>query len=184
MPGLTEEAKTYAERLFQFSNIGALSRKDVYKALAQPAKKHNVTFTKDALEEIFCLTEGYPYFVQEWGYNTWNYADRNSISSLHVKNATTQVIRRLDENFFRVRFDRLTVGEQNFLRTMAEKHSNSIQTSEIANMLGSTIYKIGPVRAKLIKKGMIYSPLYGEVAFTVPLFSDFMKRMIPHLKPK
>ncbi len=179
-PALAGEAKTYAERLFQFPNIGPLSQEDVYKALEDPIKEYKVKFTKQALEEIFRLTEGYPYFVQEWGYKSWNQADRSPITLEHVHASTPDVIRRLDENFFRVRFDRLTPSEKSFLRAMAEIDSTSKQTSDIAELLGFKIQQVGPVRAKLIKKGMIYSPSFGDIAYTVPLFGDFMKRAIPN----
>jgi Cdc6-like AAA superfamily ATPase len=180
LPGLVGEAKTYAERLFQFPYIGPLSEQDVYKALQEPLKAYDAKFDEQALKEIFHLTEGYPYFVQEWGYQSWNRADSSPITLQHVKDSTQEVIERLDNNFFRVRFERLTPSEKNFLRAMAELNSNSTSTSEIAIKLGFKIHQIGPVRASLIKKGMIYSPVYGDVAFTVPLFGDFMKRAMPY----
>lgn len=179
LPGLAGEAKTYAERLFQFPDIGPLTEKEVFKALAEPVKACGVKFEKSALEEIFRLTEGYPYFVQEWGYQCWNHAERSPITLKHVQDSTPDVICRLDQNFFRVRFDRLTPSERNFLRAMAELESVSKLTSGIAAKLKFNVQQVGPVRAKLIKKGMIYSPAYGEVAFTVPLFGDFMKRAMP-----
>jgi hypothetical protein len=184
LPGLAGEAKTYAERLFQFPGIGPLTEKDVYKALQEPVKKYGVKFEKFALEEIFHLTEGYPYFVQEWGYQSWNHADHSPITLQHVKDSTSNVIRRLDQNFFRVRFDRLTPSERNFLRAMAELETCSKSTSDIAAKLKVKIHQVGPVRAKLIKKGMIYSPAYGEIAFTVPLFGDFMKRVMPSFESR
>lgn len=184
LPGLTGEAKTYAERLFQFPDIGPLTEKDVYKALQEPVKEYDVKFEESALEEIFHLTEGYPYFVQERGYQSWNHADHSPITLQHIQDSTPDVIRRLDQNFFRVRFDRLTPSERNFLRAMSELNTNSKSTSEIAEKLKFKIHQIGPVRAKLIRKGMIYSPAYGEVAFTVPLFGDFMKRVMPNSKQK
>lgn len=184
LPALAGEAKTYAERLFQFPEIGPLSAKDVYMGLQEPVKKCGVKFAKTALEEIFHLTEGYPYFVQEWGYQSWNHANRSPINFQHVQNATPDVIRRLDNNFFRVRFDRLTPSERHFLRAMAELDARSKSTSDIAAKLGFKIHQVCPVRAKLIKKGMIFSPSYGEIAFTVPLFGEFMKRAIPSFKVK
>ncbi|MGE3919819.1 MAG: AAA family ATPase [Gammaproteobacteria bacterium] len=184
LPALVGEAKTYAERLFQFRDIGPLSKKDVSKALQEPVKAYKVSFTEDALAEIFRLTEGYPYFVQEWGYQSWNHAVSSPITLNNIQDSTSDVIRRLDENFFRVRFDRLTQSEKNFLRAMAELKSNSKLTSEIAEKLGFKIQQISTVRANLIKKGMIYSPSYGEIAFTVPFFSDYMKRVMPNFSKK
>ncbi|MCX6975534.1 MAG: ATP-binding protein, partial [Verrucomicrobia bacterium] len=133
---------------------------------------------------IHRLTKGYPYFLQEWGYQTWNLAEASPITIEAVQVATGAVIPRLDQNFFRVRFDRLTPGEKNFLRAMAEMGPGAHRTGDIAAALGVKVTSIGPVRSKLIKKGMIYSPAYGDMAFTVPLFDDFMKRAMPDFQPK
>ena len=179
LPALAGDAKSYAERLFSFPNVGALSETDAAKALQDPAQAVGVMFEPDALGEVYRLTKGYPYFVQEWGYQAWNHAPSSPITLDTVVAATTTVIRRLDENFFRVRYDRLTPGEKNFLRAMAEVGAGPHRTGDIADALGVKISSLGPVRAKLIKKGMIYSPAHGEIAFTVPLFDEFMVRAIP-----
>lgn len=179
LPALAGESKSYAERLFQFPNIGPLSKDDVDKALQDPVKIEGVQFTSDALNEVFRLTHGYPYFLQEWGYQAWNHANEPVISLTIIKESTSDVIRRLDENFFRVRFDRLTPGEKNYLRAMAQLGSEAYRSGDIAAILGVKVSSLGPVRAKLIKKGMIYSPTHGDMAFTVPLFDDFMRRIIP-----
>ena len=179
LPAFVGESKTYAERLFSFPDVGPLSEEDVEKALQTPVSAIDVRFTKSALKEIFHLTEGYPYFVQEWGYQAWNHATRSPISIKDINESTTDVIRRLDENFFRVRFDRLTPSERDFLRAMADLNQGPKRTSDIAKKMGMEINQIGPVRAKLIKKGMIYSPAYGEIDFSVPLFGEFMKRVMP-----
>ena len=100
-----------------------------------------------------------------------------------VQNATAAVIPRLDQNFFRVRFDRLTPSEKNFLRGMAELGPGAQRTGDVAAIFGVKVTSLGPVRAKLIKKGMIYSPAHGDMAFTVPLFNEFMVRAIPEFKP-
>jgi hypothetical protein len=182
LPGLAGEAKSYAERLFSFPNIGALSADDVAKALHDPAKAAGVVFEPAALYEVFRLTKGYPYFVQEWGYQAWNLAASSPITKQIVKDATATVIPRLDQNFFRVRYDRLTPSEKNFLRAMAELGPGAQRTGDIADSLKVKITSLGPVRAKLIKKGMIYSPAHGDMAFTVPLFDEFMVRAIPKFK--
>jgi hypothetical protein len=183
LPGLAGEAKSYAERLFSFPDIGALSGPDVAKALRDPAKAVGVTFESSALDEIFRHTKGYPYFVQEWGYQTWNLAASSPITVRTVRDATAVVIPRLDQNFFRVRYDRLPPGEKNFLRAMAELGPGAQRTGDIADQLRVKVTSLGPVRAKLIKKGMIFSPGHGEMAFTVPLFDQFMMRAIPKFKP-
>lgn len=183
LPGLAGESKSYAERLFSFPDVGALSESDAAKALRDPAKAAGVEFEPKALKEVFRLTKGYPYFLQEWGYQAWNLAAASPITLAVVQKATTSVIKRLDQNFFRVRFDRLTPSEKNFLRAMAELGPAAHRTGDIADKLGVKINSLGPVRAKLIKKGMIYSPAHGDMAFTVPLFDEFMIRAMPNLRP-
>jgi len=182
LPGLAGESKSYAERLFSFPDIGALSEEDTAKALREPAHAAGVDFKPNALKEIFRLTRGYPYFLQEWGYQAWNLATASQITLEVVEAATTKVIPRLDQNFFRVRFDRLTPSEKNFLRAMAELGPGAHRTGDIADTLGVKITGLGPVRAKLIKKGMIYSPAHGDMAFTVLLFDEFMIRAMPSFK--
>jgi hypothetical protein len=183
LPGLAGEAKSYAERLFDFPDIGALSEEDAGKALQAPAHAVGVDFESAALAEVFRLTKGYPYFVQEWGYQAWNLAASSPITVEIVREATAIVTSRLDQNFFRVRFDRLTPSERNFLRAMAALGTGACRTGDIADMLNVKVTSLGPVRAKLIKKGMIFSPAHGEMAFTVPLFDKFMIRTIPNFAP-
>jgi hypothetical protein len=183
LPGLAGEAKSYAERLFAFPVIGALSAEDCAKALREPAQAIGVDFKPDALGEIFRLTKGYPYFLQEWGYMSWNLATASPIDLEAVERATAAAIPRLDQNFFRVRFDRLTPGEKSFLRAMAELGPGPQHTGDIANALGKKVTGLAQVRARLIKKGMLYSPAYGDLAFTVPLFDEFMIRAIPKFAP-
>jgi hypothetical protein len=184
LPGLAGESKSYAERLFAFPDIGALSEADANQAISEPAAQEGVTLTAAALTETYRLTRGYPYFIQEWGYQMWNLAVSSPIELELVQSAAEAVVKRLDQNFFRVRFDRLTPGEKNFLRAMAQLGSGAIRSGDIANCLGVKVNSIGPVRSKLIKKGMVYSPAYGDIAFTVPLFDEFMKRAIPHFNAK
>lgn len=182
LPGLAGESKSYAERLFSFPDIGALSEDDAAKALREPALAAGVIFEAAALEEIFRLTKGYPYFLQEWGYQSWNLAMASPITLQIVQEATAVVIPRLDKNFFRVRFDRLIPSEKRFLRAMAEFGPGAHRTGDIAEVLDVKISSLGPLRGRLIRKGMIYSPAYGDMAFTVPLFDEFMIRAIPELK--
>jgi hypothetical protein len=179
LPGLAGESKTYAERLFNFPQIGALSATDTKKALQEPAKAEGAKFTADALKEIFRLTKGYPYFIQEWGYQAWNFAAKSPITFEDVSKATAKVKERLDENFFKVRFDRVTPKEKQYLRAMAELGEGPYKAADIAAQFNKTSSGLGPVRAGLIKKGMVYSPQYGYMAFTVPLFAEFMRRIMP-----
>src|SRR5262249_6702272 len=134
--------------------------------------------------EILKVTEKYPYFLQEWGYQSWKMADSSPISFPVVKKAGEEAIKRLDKNFFRVRFDRLTPRERDYLRAMAELGTGPHRSGDIAEMLGIEVQKAAPFRGSLIRKGMIYSPSHGNTEFTVPLFVDFMKRNmeLPHYK--
>ena len=184
LPGLAGESKSYAERLFSFPDIGPLSEADAAKALQDPVTAVGVEFEEAALAEIFRLTQGYPYFLQEWGYQSWNHTLNSPITLQDVHNATVKVVPRLDANFFRVRFNRLTPSEKNYLRAMAELGPEPHRSSDIASLLGVKVTGLGPVRAKLIKKGMIYSPTHGDMAFTVPLFDEFMRRAIPEFQAR
>ncbi|MDR3229024.1 MAG: ATP-binding protein [Puniceicoccales bacterium] len=179
LPGLAGASKTYAERLFNFPQLGALSAEDSAKAIQEPAAAAGVAVGKNALREIYRKTCGYPYFLQEWGYQAWNFASGKTITLDAVSRASARVVERLDQSFFRVRFDRLTTGEKNFLRAMADADTAPLRTGVVAEKLGVPLGRLGPVRASLIKKSMIYSPAYGELAYTVPLFGEFMRRAIP-----
>ncbi|MDP1635438.1 MAG: ATP-binding protein [Gallionellaceae bacterium] len=179
LPGLAGESKSYAERLFSFPDIGALPESDAIKALRDPIAEAGEAIDPDALHEIYRLTRGYPYFLQEWGYQAWNQAVASPISLRIVQETSDLVSRRLDENFFRVRFDRLTPREKKYLRAMAELGAGPYRTGDVADKLGVKINTLGPLRASLIKKGMVYSPSHGDMAFTVPLFDEFMRRAMP-----
>ncbi|MFZ1983245.1 MAG: ATP-binding protein [Desulfatitalea sp.] len=183
LPGMAGESKSYAERLFNFPDIGPLSETESAKAIKEPIEAAGEAIEAAALQGIFRLTQGYPYFLQEWGYQAWNHAESSPITGRIVKETTRLVEQRLDENFFRVRFNRLTPREKTYLRTMAQLGAGSYRTADIADALGVKITTLGPVRASLIKKGMIYSPAHGDMAFTVPLFAEFMRRTIPEFKP-
>jgi hypothetical protein len=173
------ESKSYAERLFSFPDVGPLTEADANKALREPIVAAGESIKAEALRGIYRVTKGYPYFLQEWGYQAWNHATVSPISLKVVKKSSETVSRRLDENFFRVRFDRLTPREKTYLRAMAELGPGPYRSSDIADKLGATINTLGPVRAHLIKKGMVYSPSHGDMAFTVPLFDEFMRRAVP-----
>lgn len=179
LPGLAGESKSYAERLFSFPDIGPLPAPFAAQALQEPVKALGVEFEDAALDEVFRLTRGYPYFLQEWGYQAWNHATHSPITLQDIHATTEKVSQRLDKNFFRVRFDRLTPSEKNYLRAMAELGVGPYRTSDIAAVLNVKVTSLGPVRAKLIKKGMIYSPTHGNMAYTVPLFAEFMRSVIP-----
>jgi GTPase SAR1 family protein len=177
--GLAGRSKSYAERLFEYPVVGALSRLDAVRALVEPVRDEGVSFTDAALDEIMRLTEGYPYFLQEWGYQSWNLAADSTIDLDVVDVATREALRRLDQSFFRVRLDRLTPREKVYLRAMAELGPGPHRSGDIAERMGAAVASVAPLRGGLIKKGMIYSPTHGDTAFTVPLFDQFMRRTIP-----
>lgn len=178
LPGLVGDAKSYAERLFEFPQIGSLERTDARDVLELPVREQGVRFETHALERILDITQGYPYFLQEWGYEVWNVAPTSPITVGDVERATPLVRQRLDANFFLVRFDRLTPGEKTYLRGMAELGPGPHRSGDIAAQLGVPVESVGPRRARLIHKGMIYSPAYGDTAFTVPMFDDFLRRTV------
>jgi hypothetical protein len=172
------KAKTYAERLFEFLKIGQLERQSAIQAIVVPAKKLNVQYEEAALEEILLQTEGYAYFLQEWGKHAWDIATSSPITKEDAKRATEQALNELDASFFRVRFDQLTPMQKRYLRAMAELGPGPFGSGEIATMLGKRVTDLAPLRGELISRGLIYSPSHGETAFTVPLFDAFMRRMI------
>ncbi|MGB1260554.1 MAG: AAA family ATPase [Akkermansiaceae bacterium] len=179
LTGQMGKAKSYAERLFDFPFIGALEPDEARLALSLPAEEENVEFSPPALEYLVQQTQGYPYFLQEWGKHAWDVADESPITLSDCQQATITAIAALDASFFRVRFDRLTPSEKRYLRAMAELGAGPHRSGDIADMLERKSSSLAPTRAKLIHKGMIWSPSHGDTAFTVPLFDQYMKRIMP-----
>lgn len=177
--GRMGEAKSYAERLFDFPEIGPLSPSDATAAIARPIQSEKADIQDGAVNLIIEKTKGYPYFLQEWGKQTWDIAPSSPITPHDVASATDEAVAALDESFFRVRFDRLTPAEKRYLRAMAELGAGPHRSGDIADQLGRLVNSLGPIRASLIGKGMIWSPTHGDTAFTVPLFDEFMKRIMP-----
>jgi hypothetical protein len=180
---LTGRSKSYAERLFNFPEVGPLKPHDARNALQSPVSKKDVVFADNALNEVIRETQGYPYFLQQWGYEAWNIASGSPITLGDIREATKSAIVNLDQSFFRVRFDRLTPREKDYLRALAALGSGNQRSGEIADSLGVKAQSVAPLRSGLIKKGMIYSPAHGDTTFTVPLFDAFMLRMMPTEKP-
>lgn len=176
--GLAGRSKSYAERLFTFPKIGVLDEAAARQALEIPVIAKGVSFTPDAVAAVLEKTARYPYFLQQWGYETWNMAAISPINANDVRVATARAIAQLDESFFRVRFDRLTKREKDFLFAMVNVGGDQQRSGDIAEKLGVKTRSIGPLRSSLIRKGMIYSPAHGDNAFTVPLFDDFLRRQI------
>ncbi len=177
--GRMGRAKSYAERLFDFPSIGPLPPEAARQALLAPTREQGVDITAEALDRLVSETQGYPYFVQQWGKHAWDVADASPIDMSDVDVASAAAIAALDESFFRVRFDRLAPAEKRYLRAMAELGPGPHRSGDIAESLGRRVTAFGPTRNKLITKGMIWSPDHGDTAFTVPLFDAFMKRIMP-----
>jgi hypothetical protein len=177
--GRMGRAKSYAERLFDFPEIGPLDESEAKFAISKPLADLGVQADEDALEQIVQDTRGYPYFIQEWGKHSWDVADGSPITLADVKRSSSEAIAAMDESFFRVRFDRLTPVEKRYLRAMAEIGPGPHRSGDIALKLGRKVSSLGPTRSQLISKGMIWSPSHGDTAFTVPLFDEFMRRIMP-----
>ena len=177
--GRMGRAKSYAERLFDFPTVGPLSPDDARAAIAKPAEDEGVQVTEEALDSIVTATKGYPYFIQEWGKHAWDAAQETPITEQDVQRGAETTIAALDESFFRVRFDRLTPLEKRYLRAMAELGPGPHRSGAVADTLGREVSALAPTRSQLISKGMIWSPNHGDTAFTVPLFDEFMCRIMP-----
>lgn len=180
--GKIGDSKSYAERLFDFPEIGELPADEARRALAEPAREQGVLYEPAALDEIVRVTRGYPFFLQEWGYQAWNAGADSPIGTADVQRAGEAAIARLDQSFFRMRLDRLTPAERRYLRAMAELGPGPHRSGDIAQAMGKKITTVGPLRAKLIAKGMVYPPAHGDTAFTVPLFDEYLKRAMPFEK--
>ncbi len=179
LPGQMGNAKSYAERLFDFPEIGPLSDSAARQAIVNPLTAEGVEIDADALDGILAATKGYPYFLQEWGKHAWDAALRSPITRADVERASGNAIAALDESFFRVRFDRLTPSEKRYLRAMAELGPGPHRSGEIARVLAKAVTAVALTRANLIAKGMVWSREHGDTGFTVPLFDTFMQRIMP-----
>jgi len=178
LPGRMGRAKSYAERLFDFPEVGPLNATAARLAIIKPAHAQGVDFTEPAVAALVAKTQGYPYFLQEWGKHAWDHATSSPIRREDVVAASGTAIAALDESFFRVRFDRLTPAEKRYLRAMAALGPGPHRSGDIAEQLHRKVTSLGPTRAQLIDKGMVWSPNHGDTAFTVPLFDEFMIRIM------
>ena len=176
LPRLAGEAKSYAERLFKFPRIGRLSEEAASRALAEPAERLGVAFEADALAVVVAYSEGYPYFLQEYGNMLWSSTEESPITADDVASAQAAIEAKLDGGFFRVRIERTSELEQRYLRAMAELGPAPQRTKDVAALLDRTSEQLGPIRSRLIEKGLLYTPGRGLAAFTVPQFDRFMRR--------
>jgi hypothetical protein len=176
---LAGDSKSYAERMFRFPEVGALSEEDARIAIAKPARQEGAALDDEAMAEICRITERYPYYLQQWAHDAWNLAAGPSITRQDVLDATKTSIAVLDRDFFRVRFERCNASEKRYLRALASMGPGAHRSGDVADRLGLKISSLAPARDRLIRKGMIYAPQYGDVAFTVPLIDAYMLRVMP-----
>lgn len=177
--GRLGRAKSYTERLFEFAEVARLDEGAARNAIVIPIEREGETIERAAVDSIIERTQGYPYFLQEWGKHAWDLAFCSPITLNDVENAGVTAIAELDASFFRVRFDRLTPSEKRYLRAMAALGCGPHRSGDIARLLGREVTQLAPIRNSLIRKGMLHSPAHGDTAFTVPMFDSFMKRIMP-----
>lgn len=179
LPGLAGEARSYAERLFRYSDIGSLGVDDARAAIIKPVEAEGASWDRDAVEQVIADTQGYPYFLQEFGKQAWNVAEGDSITRADVEAATRLAIDDLDQGFFRARIDKTTDTERDYLRAMAALGGpGPYRSGDVSRRLGKKTTQTGPVRDSLIKRGLCYAPRHGELAFTAPMFDEFLRRTL------
>jgi hypothetical protein len=183
LAALAGEAKSYAERLFDYPPVGPLESAAAERAINQPIRSEGADIENAALASVIKQTRGYPYFLQEWGSHAWDAAPQSPITLVDAQKAGAAALAALDKGFFRVRLDRLTPRERDYVRAMAHLGPGPHRSGDIAGLLGVEVTSVGPLRSALIRKGMIYSPQHGDTAFTVPMFDAFMKRSMPDWAP-
>jgi hypothetical protein len=172
------QAKTYAERLFEFPRIEHLPPSEARRAIVAPAERQQVGFTDEAIDLIFEQTKGYPYFLQEWASCSWDVAKATPITKDDVELAKVDAINNLDVSFFRTRIEQLSPAQKRYMRAMAELGEGPQRTGDIAKVLGRSSSGVASIRDHLMAKGVLYSPGHGLTEFTVPMFDDFLRRTI------
>ncbi|MBK8543035.1 MAG: ATP-binding protein [Caulobacteraceae bacterium] len=181
---LAGDAKSYAERLFDYPPIGPLDEAGARLALSAPAEREGVKYAKDALDYVIEQTGRYPFFLQVWGSHCWDAAQKSPITLADAKRASETAIAALDEGIFKVRLARLTERQKAYARAMAEFGAEPVNSSDVANAMKLSLSQAAPIRDELIKKGMAYSPERGLIGFTVPKFDEYMRRAMPATKRK
>lgn len=179
LPGLAGEARSYAERLFRYVDIGSLGQSDASQALTLPAEEEGAGWTTEAVARVIHDTKGYPYFLQEFGKQAWNLAAGPRITLEDVDAATILAVDDLDQGFFRARIDKTTDAERDYLRAMASLGGpGPYRSGDVSAHLGKKTTQTGPTRDSLIKRGLCYAPRHGDLAFTVPMFDEFIRRAL------
>lgn len=181
---LAGDAKSYAERLFDYPPIGPLDPESARFALEGPAQREGVKYAADALDYVVEQTGRYPFFLQVWGSHCWDTAAKTPITLADAKKASVAAVAALDEGIFKVRLARLTDRQKAYARAMAEFGPEPVHSADVADKLGLSLSQAAPIRDELIKKGMAYSPERGLIGFTVPKFEDYMRRAMPAARAK
>ena len=184
IPRLTGEARSYAERLFDFPTIGNLHDAAAATALVEPARQQKVKYARDAVELALDWTAGYPFYIQQLGKHAWNHASSSPITRNDVEKAIPAAQAALDRSIYEVRAQRATQNERKYMRAMAELGDGPYRSGTVARTLGKTSTAVSPVRQQLINKGLIYSTEdYGHIDFSVPRFAEYMRRLMPYKPP-
>ncbi|MGI8792606.1 MAG: AAA family ATPase [Acidimicrobiales bacterium] len=179
LPGLAGEARSYAERLFAYVDVGSLSAHDARRALVEPVHDEGAGWDDAAVDRVLELTEGYPYFLQEFGKQAWNAAEGTTIRAADVQAGELVALDELDHGFFRARIDKTTDAERDYLRAMAGlRVPVPYRSGDVAAAMGKTTSQVGPVRDSLIKRGLVFAPRHGFLSFTVPMFDQFLRRAL------
>ena len=180
LPGLAADAVSYAERLFKYTPINSLKKEDAWLALTRPADEQNIAWSPDALDEVFRLTKGYPYFLQMFGKHAWDVSKGpDRIGPADVEQAAPKALAELDNGFFKARLDRVNDRGRSFLQAMAGLGPGpEYRSGEVADRLGKTHQTAGPARKELIDRGLIYDPRWGVLAFTVPMLYEYIQRTL------
>ena len=179
LPGLAGEARSYAERLFRFVTIGSLGRSDASRALVEPVEAEGASWEPAAVDRVLTETAGYPYFLQEFGKQAWNIADGPTIRTADMDAGVALAIDELDSGFFRARIGKTTDAEREYLRAMvALGGPGPYKSGDVSRGMGKKTTQTGPIRDNLIKRGLCYAPRHGELAFTVPMFDEFVRRAL------
>jgi hypothetical protein len=185
IPRLSGEARSYAERLFDFPTIASLPEESATRAIVGPARKLNVKYTEEAVAEALAWTAGYPFYIQQLGKHAWNLTEKSPITLEHVEAAKPAAQEALDRSIYEVRIQRATMHQQRYMRAMAELGEGPYRSGAVASKLGKSVSALSVMRQDLITKGLIYSTeQYGYVDFTVPRFAEYMRRYMPYRRPR
>lgn len=176
LPRVLTETRSYAERLFNYRQIGKVDRVDAAQALREPAERLGAEYAPAALQTLLDAADGYPYFIQEYGQAAWNLSPDRLVTEADAAAAVQFGTEQLDAGFFRSRWQRATRSERRMLHAMAADGEDPSPTSHVAQRMGIQPSSLGPYRAALINKGLVYAPEHGQIAFTVPGMAGYVDR--------